>query len=103
MAGDPRRRALLGAALGFLLLDRAPAVPALATLHRYMDSWAGIGRVVVALDRDGYKVTLSKIAAGEWRVTFHRDAMTSVDGYGVAATPWRATQRAAWAILNRAA
>lgn len=40
-------------------------------------------------DPDGDRLTLSKIAAGEWRPTFARDAMTSVDGYGVAPTPWR--------------
>src|SRR5687768_15522730 len=50
------RRAFLIAALSFLSLEPAPPVPALAALHRYMDSWAGIGRVVVALDRDGHRL-----------------------------------------------
>ena len=97
-----RRRALLVAALGFLRLEPVPRVPALAALHHYMDSWAGIGRVVVPLDRDGHRLMLSKIAAGEWRAQFSRDAMTSPSGYGVAATPWQAVQRAAWATTKKA-
>ncbi|MBM3222092.1 MAG: hypothetical protein FJZ38_26120 [Candidatus Rokubacteria bacterium] len=65
-----------------------------------MDSWRGLGLIVTALDRDSYKVSLSKIAAGEWRAQFHKDFTTSPDGYGVAATPWRAVQRAAWSVLR---
>lgn len=96
------RRALLGAALGFLRLEPAPRDRALAALHRYMASWAGVGRVVVPLDRDGFRLSLSKIAPGEWRARFAREAMVSDAGYGVGATPWQAVQRAAWMAVQSA-
>ena len=67
-----------------------------------MDSWTGIGRVVVALDRNGYRLMLSKIAAGEWRAQFSHDPMTSPSGSGVAPTPWAAVQRAAWVAIKKA-
>jgi len=69
---DDRRRALLRAALRLL--------------HRWLDTWNGIG--------------LSQIADGEWRCYFMgENTLLAPQGYGVAPTPWRAVQRAAWAAI----
>jgi len=99
MRRDPRP-ALLRAALGLLTLEHAPRHPALASLHALMDSWRGLGFVVAALDRQGFRVMLSKIGPGEWRAQFHSDAMVSASGFGVSTTPWRAVQMATAAALS---
>jgi hypothetical protein len=44
MTAPDRRRALLLAALGFLQLRGQP--PEVAMLHRWLDSWNGVGLVV---------------------------------------------------------
>jgi hypothetical protein len=94
-----RRQADLRAALGFLQL-RAKA-PELTLLHRWLDSWSGIGLVAVGMYRQGYRVSLAHIAEGEWRATFGTHALFASVGYGVAPTPWRAVQDAAWAAIKR--
>ena len=92
----------LRAALGFLQLP--PTEPELRLLHRWLDSWAGLGLVAAGVERRGFRVSLSHIAAGEWRATFRGDsALLAPMGFGVAATPWRAVQRAGWASLQRGA
>jgi hypothetical protein len=50
----------------------------------------------------GYRLSLSHIAEGEWRATFMEHPMLAPAGFGVAATPWRAVQQAAWAALDSA-
>ena len=57
-AATDRRRALLTAALGFLQV--APRRPALHALHSWLDSWAGIGHVVVGMERYGFQLSLKK-------------------------------------------
>jgi len=96
---DAHREANLRAALGFRKL-RAKA-PELTLLHRWLDSWSGIGLVAVGMYRQGYRVSLSHIAEGEWRATFGTHALFASAGYGVAPTPWRAVQDAAWAAIKR--
>jgi hypothetical protein len=49
----------------------------------------------------GFRLSLSHIVDGEWRAMFMGDPMISARGFGVASTPWRAVQRAAWETLNR--
>ena len=45
---------------------------------------------------------MSHITEGEWRAQFMGEsALLAPRGYGVAATPWRAVQMAAWAVLNK--
>jgi hypothetical protein len=53
-----RRRALLTAALGFLQLP--PDTPPLAALHAWLDSWSGVGVIVVGMQRAGYRVSLAQ-------------------------------------------
>ena len=48
-AVDPRL-GNLRAALGFLQLQ--PRAPELRLLHRWLDSWAGVGLIVVGVERD---------------------------------------------------
>jgi len=98
--GD-RRLAALRAALGFLQLE--PRVPELQLLHRWLDTWTGVGLITVGVERQGYRLSLSHIGDGEWRAQFMADPMISAAGYGVAATPWKAVQRAARAAVGHAA
>src|SRR2546428_8597216 len=67
-----RRRALLVAALGFALLERWQSVRELVTLHAWLDTWSGLGAIVVGMQRHGYDLTLTHDRSG-WRATFlHR-------------------------------
>ena len=94
-----RRLANLRAALGFLQLK--PTEPELQMLHRWLDTWTGVGLVTVGVERQGYRLSLSHIAEGEWRAYFRGDnRLLAPKGYGVAATPWQAVQRAAWAAVG---
>ena len=60
-----QRRANLRAALGFLRLP--PRAPELRLLHRWLDTWTGLGLVVVGVERQGLRFSLSHIAENEWR------------------------------------
>jgi len=44
-----RRRLLLVAALGFVLLERWQSVRELVMLHAWLDSWSGLGAIVVGM------------------------------------------------------
>ena len=96
-----RRRALLTAALAFLQLP--PRAPALVALHQWLDSWRGIGDIVVGMERMGYRVSLRKYGNGDgaWVATFNRDIVTSADGFGSGKMPWAAVQMAAWVAVRR--
>ena len=71
---DTRAR-LLDAALGFAALRVAPGHRALATLHAWLDSWRGIGDVVVGMHRQGYDVQLTQYDERGWRATFYTTGM----------------------------
>ena len=79
------------AALGFL--QRPPRAPELQILHRWLDTWTGLGLIVVGVERQGLRFSLSHIAEGEWRAYFMASPMFAPAGVG-AATAWRAVQRA---------
>ena len=52
--GDRRRN--LAATLGFLHLS--PRAPELRLLHRWLDSWSGVGLIAVGLHRVGHDLRL---------------------------------------------
>jgi hypothetical protein len=91
------RRLTLAAALGFALL---PALePELGTLHGWLDTWRGIGDVVVGMARQDYDIQLTRYDGRGWRATFYTSGMehsaTSAIGSAWESTPWRAVQRPA--------
>ena len=92
-----QRRASLYAALGFLRLP--PTEPELQLLHRWLDTWTGVGLITVGVERRGMRLSLSHIADEEWRAVFMgENALLAPRGFGVAPTPWGAVQRAAWRL-----
>jgi hypothetical protein len=101
---DQRGR-LLVTALGFAGLRRAPSHPALHALHRWLDSWPGIGAAAVGMARQDYDLQLTRYDEQGWRATFYTSGMahslTSATGTAWERTPWRAVQGAAWAALTR--
>jgi hypothetical protein len=96
-----RRLPVLRAALGFLQLQ--PGEAELQMLHRWLDTRKGLGLVTVGVERLGYRLSLSHITEGEWRAQFSAHPMWASAGYGVAPTPWRAVQQAAWAAVGHTA
>ena len=95
-------RATLTAALAFTQLP--PYEPELQLLHRYLDSWRGVGDVVVGMHRAGWDVQLTQYGDGYWRATFYVTGMAHsiVGGSAWEPTPWRAVQRAAWDAVSGA-
>ena len=51
-----RRRSFLVAALAAVRV-KSPA-PELSVVHPWLDSWSGLGRIVVGMQRQGYELTL---------------------------------------------
>jgi hypothetical protein len=99
-----RRARLLLAALGFLRLEgERPA--ALEALHRWLDTWRGIGDVAVGMARQGYDLQLARYDEQGWRATFYTSGMahslTSATGTAWEPTPWRAVQGAAWEVQDK--
>jgi hypothetical protein len=97
------RAQLLHAALGIVSLRAAPHHPALAALHGWLDSWRGVGDVVVGMHRQGYDVQLTQYNERGWRATFYTTGMehsaTRATASAFEETPWRGVQRAAWEAL----
>jgi hypothetical protein len=93
-----RRLANLRAALGFLQL--APRAAELRLLHRWLDTWTGIGLITGGVERLG-RLSLSHIADAEGWAVFAGHPLFAPGGYGVAPTPWGAVQRAAWAVVSQ--
>ena len=60
-------------AIGFLGLDvpAASMPPALLTLHRWLDSWSGIGLIERGMARQGYDLALTRYANEGRRATFY--------------------------------
>ena len=98
-----RRLANLRAALGFAQLP--PRAPGLQLLHRWLDSWTGVGLIAVGLHRQGWDLQLTQYGDGNWPATFYVTgaAHSIVGGSAWEPTPWRAVQRAAWEPLSRQA
>jgi hypothetical protein len=97
---DGPRLRNLRAALAFLRLP--PTEPELRLLHRWLDTWTGIGLITVGVERQGLRLSLSHIADDEWRAVFMgENALLAPRGFGVAPTPWRAVQLAGWQAMRR--
>ena len=99
---DHRAR-LLRAALGFSLLP--PTEPELRLLHAWLDTWRGVGDIVVVMKRQGYEVSLGDHGSGQWIAVFYAGnggyQPLEAAGTAQAPTPWGAVQRAAWEALNK--
>jgi hypothetical protein len=97
-----RRRANLTATLGFLQLH--PRAPELRLLHRWLDTWRGVGVLAAGLHRVGYDLSLIQHADEGWNATFFvTGRMHSIaGGWANAPTPWRAVQRAGWDAIQHA-
>jgi hypothetical protein len=98
---DARGRRLY-AALGFLQI--APRVAELRLLHRWLDTWDGVGLLAAGLHRVGYDLSLIQQADEGWNATFFvTGQMHSIaGGWANAPTPWRAVQRAGWEAIQPA-
>ncbi len=98
-----RRRLLLVAALGFVLLERWQSVRELIMLHAWLDSWAGLGAIVVEMQRHGYDLALTGYPRG-WRATFLHGSHVLHPWVGQVLhwwpMPWRAVQEDAWRALH---
>ena len=105
-ADDARRAALTFATLRFAALPRVPADmgPVFQGLHRWLDSWRGIGDVVTGMSRQGYDLSLTQYPNG-WRCTFYttgrEHSLTSRTGSAWEKTAGLAVQRAAARALDK--
>jgi hypothetical protein len=74
-----------------------------AILHDRLDSWSGIGLIIAGMTHQGWDVQLTAYVARDWRANFFPVgiAHSIVGGSAWEPTPWRATQRAAWAAVDR--
>src|SRR5437867_7925632 len=100
MEAPGRRRLLLAALAAVRVKSRAPE---LALVHAWLDSWVGLGLVVVGMHRHGYDLSLTHDRNG-WRATFLHRSHVLYPWVGQVLcwrpTPWRAIQEAAWRALS---
>jgi hypothetical protein len=47
-----------------------PTEPELQLVHRWLDSWRGVGDVVRGMARQGWDLQLTECDAAHWRATF---------------------------------
>src|SRR5215470_6435156 len=99
---DDQRFRLLRAALGFALVP--PTEPLLRLLHRWLDTWSGIGHVVAGMARQGYDLELRRYDGQGWRAAFFpsgfEHSLTAHAGTAFAPSPWQAVQNAAGDALD---
>jgi hypothetical protein len=78
--------------------------PELTLVHRWLDSWTGIGMIVVGMAHQGYQVSLGEHGTARWICVFYRPCGGHEPVVAAAtaqeATPWRAVQRAAWLVIG---
>ena len=101
MASFARRRSLMTAALGFMQLQSFALAPReIRVLARWMNSWTGLGAVVVGMRAQESDLELKEFPYG-WRATFYPIGIAHlvVEGSAFEPTPWAAVQKAAWAAL----
>ena len=97
-----RRRRRLAATLAAVLVPTR--IPELLLVHRWLDTWTGVGLIAAGMQRQGWDLQLTAYGTGHWRATFWMTgiAHSITGGSAYEATPWRAVQRAAWGALYRA-
>jgi hypothetical protein len=95
-----RRRSLLVAALACARVKSAE--PEIRLVRCWLDSWSGLGAVVVGMLRHGFDLTLTSYPQG-WRATFLHRSHIYQPWVGQVLhwwpTPWLAVQEAAWRAL----
>ncbi len=100
---EDRRRRLLLAALAFAQLARRARE--LRLLRQWLDTWPGVGVVVVGMHRQGFDLSLAQYDDRGWRATFYASGVehSATSAVGTAFEPelWAAVQRAAWDALVR--
>jgi hypothetical protein len=86
---DPRGRRLRAALAAVLVRDRACE---LDLVHQWLDTWAGLGLVVVGMTHQGWDVQLTVYAVRDWRANFFPVgiAYSGVGGSAWEPMPWRA-------------
>jgi hypothetical protein len=96
---DPGRGRLVAALAAALVPGDADE---LRLVRRWLDGWAGLGRVVVGMARQDFDLELRGFPRG-WRANFYPSGLAHsiVSGTGWATTPWRAVHEAAWQALTR--
>ncbi len=101
---NERPRTHLIAALAALRVRNIDA-PELRHVHALLDSWRGIGLIVVGMARQGFQVSLGDHGSGQWIAVFYRGSggqeRIEAAGTAQAATPWEAVQRAGWEALTK--
>jgi hypothetical protein len=82
-----------------LVRDHAPE---LRLVREWLDSWTGIGLVIVGMTWQGYDLQLTAYAGQDWRANFFPAGLAHsiVKGSAWEPTPWRAVQRAPWEALD---
>jgi len=93
---DARGRRLRAALAAVVVRAEAPE---LQILHRWLDTWAGIGLIVGGMQRLGYEAECRQFPQG-WRVNVRRAGGDPVIGSGWATMPWQAVQMAAWEAVQ---
>jgi len=79
---DARGRGLRAALAAVLVRDRARE---LDLVHQWLDSWSGIGLVVVGMAHQGFTVSLGEHGVGRWiAVFFHRRGDQPIAAAGTA-------------------
>jgi hypothetical protein len=100
VSAEGSSRSRLQAALAAVLV---PAhAPELALVHRWLDTWSGLGAIAAGMHRAGWDLQLTEYGDGHWRATFYvtGQAHSIVGGSAWEPTAWRAVQRAAWAAVS---
>jgi hypothetical protein len=72
-------------------------------MHEWLDSWSGVGRVVVGMAHQGYDLQLTAYVGRDWRANFFTTgiAHSILGGSGWEPTARRAVQQAAWEALTK--
>jgi hypothetical protein len=77
----------------------------IVALHRWLDTWTGLGLIAGGMARQGYDLALTRYAEAGWRATFYVSGMehspTRATGTAYERSPFLALQQAAWEALRR--